>query len=73
MPRSLQKNRIEKLLESGFIEETNFGEVVITVRGQLELARWRFRDLPKSRIALSGGKPREALFSRFFKSSPKTT
>ena len=73
MPRPLQKNRIEKLLESGFIEKTDFGEMVITVRGQLELARWRFRHLQKSKIAFSGPRPREALFSRFFRSSAKTT
>lgn len=73
VPRPLEKNRIEKLVESGCIEETNFGEVIITIRGQLELARWRFRHLPKTRMAFSGPKPREALFSRFFKSGPKTT
>lgn len=72
MPRPLQKNRIDKLLDSGFIEQTNFGEMVITVRGQLELARWRFRHLPRNRIATSGSTPRGALFNRIFKASWKT-
>lgn len=71
MPRPLEKNRIERLLQSGCIEETNFGEMVITIRGQLELARWRYRDLPKTKVVFSGPKPREALFDRFFKSRRK--
>lgn len=73
LQRPLQKNRIDKLLKSGFIEATDFGEMVITVRGQLELARWRFRHLPKRKIVVSGPVPREALFSKFFKASWKTT
>ena len=73
VPAPLEKNRIEKLLQSGCIEETNFGEVVITVRGQLELARWRFRHLPKTKVAFSGPRPREALFNRFFRTGQKAT
>jgi len=73
LPRPLQKNRIDKLLKSGFIQPTDLGEMVITVRGQLELARWRFRHLSKTKVVFSGPVPREAIFKKFFKSSWKTT
>lgn len=73
VPRPLQKNRIDKLLKSGFIQETEFGEVVITVRGQLELARWRFRHLPKKKVVFSGPVPREAFLGKLLKASWKTT
>ena len=60
-------NRIKKLQESGFVEDERFGGVAITLRGQLELARWRFRKLPKSRYAILGPVPSKALFGNFFK------
>ena len=66
------RNRIDKLLESGFVEEKSFGEVVITLRGQLELARWRFRKLPKSRYAVSGSSTDSSLLEKTFKSSQST-
>lgn len=73
LPRPLEKNRIDKLLQSGFIEATDFGEMIITVRGQLELARWRFRHLSRAKVAFSGPMPKEALLSKFFKMTGRTT
>lgn len=69
MPEPGIGNRVEKLIEAGFVEEGSFGEVAITLRGQLELARWRFRGLPKSRYAISGPTPRNSLFRKFFKTT----
>ena len=66
------RNRIDKLLESGFVEEKSFGEVVITLCGQLELARWRFRKLPRSRYAVSGSSTDSSLLEKTFKSSQST-
>lgn len=68
-PDPALRNRIEKLRESGFVEEKGFGGVAITVRGQLALARWRFRKLPKSRFTVSGPVPGPAVFGKFFKSN----
>lgn len=68
-PGPALKNRIDKLLESGFVEEKSFGEVAITMRGQLELARQRFRKLPKSRYAISGPLPGGNMLEKMFKSS----
>lgn len=69
MPRPVQKNRMEKLIKSGFVEEKGFGEVVITLRGQLELARWRYRKLPKPQYVIMGPTPRGNVLERFFKST----
>jgi len=71
-PGPALRNRIDKLLESGFVEEKNFGEVAITLRGQLELARWRFRKLPNSRYAVSGSSTDSSLLEKTFKSSQST-
>ena len=68
-PKPALKNRIDKLVESGFVEEKGYGEVTITLRGQLELARWRFRDMPRSRYAVWGPDQSVGLFGRLFKSS----
>ncbi|GBE43121.1 MAG TPA: hypothetical protein ENH05_05460 [Rhizobiales bacterium] len=68
-PNPALRNRIKKLRESGFVEDKGFGGVAITLRGQLELARWRFRKLPKSRYAILGPAPGASPFSKFFKSS----
>ena len=68
-PRTAIRDRIDKLLESGFVEEKSFGEVAITPRGQLALARWRFRKLPKSRYVILGPVPGGNLFEKIFKSS----
>lgn len=54
VPSPASGNRINKLLESGYVEETNFGEIAITLHGQLELARWRFRNVPISTYSVSG-------------------
>jgi len=62
-------NRIEKLRKSGFVEDTHLGGVAITLRGQLELARWRFRKMPKSRYAVMGPVPGKTAFGKFFKPS----
>ena len=67
-PQPALKNRIDKLLESGFVEEKGFGEVTITLRGQLELARWRFRNMPKSNYAVWGPDPNGGLLGKIFKS-----
>ncbi len=69
-PRMAFRNRIDQLLQSGFVAEKSFGEVAITPRGQLELARWRFRKLPKSRYVIVGPVPSGgSLFERIFKTS----
>ena len=68
-PDPALRNRIDKLLESGFVEEKSFGEVGITLRGQLELARWRFRKLPKSKYAISGPLPGGNMLEKIFKAS----
>lgn len=69
MPRPVQKNRLEKLIKSGFVEEKGFGEVGITLRGQLELARWRYRKIPKSRFVVMGPTPNGNVLERFFRST----
>ena len=68
-PRPALRNRIDKLLESGFVEEKGYGEVTITLRGQLELARWRFRNMPQSRYSVWGPDSNGGLFGKLFKSS----
>ena len=58
--RSVPRSQIERLMESGLVEESGFGDIYITPRGQLELARWRFRKLPRPRyvvIDYSGSRP----------------
>jgi hypothetical protein len=50
--RSVSRAQIDKLLDSGLITESEFGDVYITPRGQLELTRWRFRKLPKPRYVV---------------------
>lgn len=68
-PAPVLRNRIDRLLKSGFVEEMSFGEVGITLRGQLELARWRFRKLPKSRYATSGPLPGGNMLEKLLKAS----
>lgn len=68
-PAPALRNRINKLLESGFVEEKGYGEVTITLRGQLELARWRFRNLPQPKYVVWGPDTRGGLLGRLFKSS----
>lgn len=67
-PSPTTRNRISRLLDSGYVEKNNFGEVAITLRGQLELARWRYRKLPKIRFSIMGYIPSKALFAKFFHS-----
>lgn len=69
MPRPVLKNRIEKLIKSGLIEQKGFGEFVITLRGQLELARWRYRDIPKPKFVVIEQAPRGSVTQWFFKST----
>ncbi len=61
------RNRINKLRESGFVEDKDFGGVGITLRGQLALARWRFRKVPKPRQTMSELAPGAKLFGKIFK------
>ena len=61
------KNRIDKLRESGFVEDKGFGGVGITLHGQLALARQRFRKMPKPRYTITGLAPGARLFGKFFK------
>jgi len=68
-PTAALRNRIDKLLESGFIEEKGYGEVTITLRGQLELARMRYRNMPQAKYAVWGRDTRGGVFGRLFKSS----
>jgi hypothetical protein len=68
-PTAALRNRIDKLLDSGFVEEKGYGEVTITLRGQLELARWRFRSIPKPKFVVWGPDPHGSVIGRFFKSS----
>ena len=65
-PSPMMRTRIDKLLDSGLIEENTFGEVAITLRGQLELARWRYRNLPKGRFEIIGHEQSKRLFEKFF-------
>lgn len=71
-PGPTVRSRINKLVKFGFVEEKSFGEFGITMRGQLELARWRFRKLPKSRYSVSGASTDRILFEKIFKSSQST-
>ena len=50
--RSVSREQIDRLIDSGLIIESGLGDVYITPRGQLELARWRFRNLPRPRYAV---------------------
>ncbi len=68
-PKPALKTRIEKLREAGFVEDKSFGGVGITLRGQLALARWRFRKLPKHRYVVSESAPGAGLFGKFFKTN----
>ena len=65
-PSSMIRMRIDKLLDSGFIAENTVGEVTITLRGQLELARWRYRNLAKGPLTTLGEQPNRGLFEKFF-------
>lgn len=59
--------RIARLKDSGLVEETSFGTVVITARGQLELMRWRYRNLPRpSQVVLAYTRPWGNLWGRLF-------
>ena len=69
MPSPMMRTRIDKLLDSGLIEENSVGGVTITVRGQLELARWRFRDAPRNRFSVMGYEPSRRLIEKFFSPS----
>ena len=66
-PKPALKSRFDGLREAGFVEDKGFGGVGITLRGQLALARWRFRNLSKPRYVVSGSVPGAGLFGRFFK------
>jgi hypothetical protein len=68
-PGPTVRSRINKLVKFGFVEEKSFGEFGITMRGQLELARWRFRNLPKSRYAISGPLPGGNMLEKIFKAA----
>lgn len=63
LPPRLQ---LERLLESRLIREGPGGEVFITAHGQLALARWRFRNLPKPRVVVVGNRPRTSIWDKFF-------
>ena len=69
MPRPAFGNRIERLIEAGFIAEGRFGDVSITPRGQLELARSRFRGISRNREVTLGDTPRDTFFRKFIKFS----
>lgn len=68
-PTSMIRTRIDKLLDSGLIAENTVGEVSITLRGQLEIARWRYRNLAKGPLTTLGEEPSKRLFEKFFKLS----
>lgn len=63
------RTRIDKLLDCGLIKENTVGEVVITALGQLELARWRFRNPTKNRFSIMGYEPSRRLIEKFFNPS----
>lgn len=64
---SIASSQLETLMELGLVTDGEFGNVQITPRGQLTLARWRFRNLPQSRYAVFGhAKPRYNLWQRLF-------
>ena len=65
-PSPMMRMRIDKLIDSGLIQDNTVGEVAITVRGQLELARWRYRNLPKNRFSIMGYEPSRRLIEKFF-------
>lgn len=65
--KSVPRNQVDRLMESGFIAESDLGGLHITTRGQLELARWRFRNLPKPRyVVMKYPKLRPNLWRKFF-------
>lgn len=65
---TVSKTRIDRLIERGLVAESGLGSVYITPRGQLELARWRFRNLPKPRyVVVDYGSPRPGLWQRIFR------
>lgn len=63
------KTRIDTLLKAGFVEDKGYGVVGITVNGQLALARWSFRKLPKPRYVTTGSVDGAGLFGKFFKTN----
>lgn len=66
--RSVLKTQIDRLIEQGLVAESGLGSVYITPRGQLELARWRFRNLPKPRyVVVRHPSPRPGLWQRLFR------
>lgn len=66
--KTVFKREIERLLEAGLISESSLGDVHITPRGQLELARWRFRNIPKPRyVAFSYPKRRSNIWGKLFR------
>jgi hypothetical protein len=65
---SVTRAELEKLIEAGLVSESELGTIQITPRGQLALARWRFRNLPQPRYVVFGhAKPRYNLWQRLFR------
>ncbi|RME99047.1 MAG: hypothetical protein D6773_13505 [Alphaproteobacteria bacterium] len=65
---SVPRSQLDRLAKEGLIEETSLGQPVITARGQLQLARWRFRNLPKPRyVTFSYKKPRPNIWNKLFR------
>ena len=66
--RSVSREQIDRLIESGLVIESGLGDVYITPRGQLELARWRFRKVPRPRYAVVNYKGvRPKVWQRLFR------
>jgi len=65
---SVPRNQLERLAEDGLVEETSLGHLVITARGQLRLARWRFRNMPRQRyVSFSYSKRRPNVWNKLFR------
>ena len=64
---SVLQGRMADFLERGLAEETGLGQVVITLRGQLVLARDRYSGLRRSRYSVTDRVPRRRLWERLFR------
>ena len=61
---SVPQDSVTEFLERGLAEENSFGQVVITARGQLELARDRYSRIRRSRYAVTGKVRKRPLWER---------
>ena len=64
---AVPENRVADFLERGLAEENSLGQVVITVHGQLALARDRYSRLRRSRYSVTDRVPRRPLWERLFR------